>query len=144
MAREPHREIQEKWVKCGKIWVKINKAMKDIGFPEFGKTDDVVDLHNIVKLHTEQDSSWAEELAKVMDTTPCQVRQFIEHPIKSRVVLQQLSFGIVKYRAHAVEKGRFTWPRWNNIDSHTPIPVRICSSNGRSTRRVTLLSDILR
>jgi hypothetical protein len=68
MAREPHREIQEKWVKCGKSWVKINKEMKDIGFHNFGTPNDFTDLHDIVKLHTYQDSSWAEELAKVTDT----------------------------------------------------------------------------
>jgi hypothetical protein len=103
MAREPHRDIQEKWAKCEKSWVKINKAMKDIGLPEFGTPDDFVDLHDIVKTHTEQDSSWTEEIAKVTDTTPGQVRQFMEHLIKARAMLQQLSASIVKYRAHAVE-----------------------------------------
>jgi hypothetical protein len=103
MAREPHREIQEKWAKCEKNWIKINQVMKDIGLPEFGTPDDFVDLRDIVKSHTEQDSSWAEEIAKVTDTVPGQVRQFMEHPIKARAMLQQLSASLVKYRAHAVE-----------------------------------------
>jgi hypothetical protein len=77
--------------------------MKDIRLPEFGTPDDFVDLRDIVKSHTEQDSSWAEEIAKVTDTTPGQVRQFMEHPIKARAMLQQLSASLVKYRAHAVE-----------------------------------------
>jgi hypothetical protein len=32
-----------------------------------------------------------------------QVQEFMEHPIKARIVLQQLSVKIVKYRAQAVE-----------------------------------------
>ena len=43
--------------------------MKDIKLPEFGTPDDFVDLHDIVKNHAEQDSSWAEDIAKVTDTT---------------------------------------------------------------------------
>jgi hypothetical protein len=78
--------------------------VKDIGLPEFGTPDDFGDLRDIVKSHIEQDSSWAEELAKVTDTRePGQVRQFMEHPIKARAMLQQLSASLVKYRAHAVE-----------------------------------------
>jgi hypothetical protein len=103
MAQEPHREIQEKWARCEKNWIKINRVMKDIELPEFGTPDDFVDLRDIVKSHTEQDSSWAEEIAKVTDTTPGQVRQFMEHPIKARAMLQQLSASLVKYQAHAVE-----------------------------------------
>jgi hypothetical protein len=59
MAQEPHREIQEKWAECEKIWTKINRAMRDIDLPEFGTPDDFVDLRDIVKSHAEQDSSWA-------------------------------------------------------------------------------------
>jgi hypothetical protein len=44
MSREPHREIQEKWVKCEKHWTKINRVMKDIRLPEFGTPDDFVDF----------------------------------------------------------------------------------------------------
>jgi hypothetical protein len=51
MAREPHREIQEKWTKCEKRWIKINRVMKDIGLPKFGTPDDFVDLRDIVKMH---------------------------------------------------------------------------------------------
>jgi hypothetical protein len=103
MAWEPHREIQEKWAKYEKICVKINKAMKDIGLPEFSTPDDFVDLCDIFKTHTEQDSSWIEEISKLTDMTPVQMRHFMEHLIKARAVLQQLSASIVKYRAHAVE-----------------------------------------
>jgi hypothetical protein len=59
MSREPHREIQEKWAKCEKHWIKINRVMKDIGLPEFGTPDDFVDLRDIVKSHIKQDSTWA-------------------------------------------------------------------------------------
>jgi hypothetical protein len=103
MAQEPHREIQEKWVECEKSWTKINRAMRDIGLPEFGTPDDFVDLRDIVKSHAEQDSSWAVEIEKVADMVPGQVQQFMEHPIKARAMLQQLSARIVKYRARAVE-----------------------------------------
>jgi len=65
MAWEPHREIQEKWAKCDKNWIKINQVMKEIGLPEFGTRDEFVDLCDIVNSHTEKDSSWAKEIAKV-------------------------------------------------------------------------------
>jgi hypothetical protein len=103
MAQEPHREIQEKWVECENNWTKVNRAMRDIDLPEFDTPDDFVDLRDIVKLHTEQDSSWAAEITKVVNMVPGQVQQFTEHPIKAQTVLQQLSAKIVKYRAHAVE-----------------------------------------
>jgi hypothetical protein len=44
MTQEPHREIQEKWARCEKNWIKINQVMKDIGLPEFGTPDDFVDF----------------------------------------------------------------------------------------------------
>jgi hypothetical protein len=69
MSREPHRKIQEKWAKCEKRWGKINKEMKDIRLPNFGMPNDFTDLRDIVESHTKQDSSWAEILAKVTDTT---------------------------------------------------------------------------
>jgi hypothetical protein len=50
MSQEPHREIQEQWVKCQKHWRKINKAMKDIRLPQFGTPDDFVDLCEIVEV----------------------------------------------------------------------------------------------
>jgi hypothetical protein len=103
IAHEPHREIQEKWVECKKSWTKINRAKRDTDLPEFGTPKDFVDLHDIVKLHVEQDSSWVAEVAKVADMVPRQVHNFMEHPIKARTVLQQLSARIVKYRAWAVE-----------------------------------------
>jgi hypothetical protein len=77
--------------------------MKDIRLPEFDTPDEFVDLRDIVKSHTEKDSSWAEEIEKVTDMAPGQVRQFMENPIKARTMLQQLSASIVKYWAHVVE-----------------------------------------
>jgi hypothetical protein len=77
--------------------------MKEIDLPEFGMPDEFVNLHDIVKSHTEQDSLWAEEIAKVTDMVSGQVRQFMEHPIKAQAMLQQLSANIVKYHAHAIE-----------------------------------------
>jgi hypothetical protein len=67
MTREPHREIQEKWARCEKNWVKINWVMKYIGLPEFSSPDDFIDLRDIVKSHVEKESLWAEEIAKVVD-----------------------------------------------------------------------------
>jgi hypothetical protein len=77
--------------------------MRDIDLPKFGTPDDFVDLHDIVKSHTEQDSSWAEEITKLTDMAPGHVRHFMEHPIKARAMLQQLSARIVKYQVQAVE-----------------------------------------
>jgi hypothetical protein len=57
--------------------------MRDIDLPEFGSSDDFVDLHDIVKLHAEQDSSWAVEIKKVANMAPGQVQQFMVHPIKA-------------------------------------------------------------
>jgi hypothetical protein len=67
MAQEPQREIQEKWVDCERSWVNINREMKDIGLPEFGSPEDFVDLHDIVKQHAEQDSTWTAEIEKVVN-----------------------------------------------------------------------------
>jgi hypothetical protein len=103
MAQEPHQEIQEKWVDCERSWTKINQAMRDIDLLEFGTPDDFVDLHDMVKLHAKHDSSWATEIEKVANMASGQVQQFMEHPIKARIVLQQLSAKVVKYRARAVE-----------------------------------------
>jgi len=76
--------------------------MKSIDLPEFGSPKDFVDLHDIVKIHVEQDSTWTSEITQVESMAPRQVQQFMEHPIKDRVVLQQLSIKIVKYREWAV------------------------------------------
>jgi hypothetical protein len=73
LSQEPHQEIQENWAKCEKNWIKINWVMKDIRIPQFCTPDDFVDLRDIVKSHTKQDSSWAKEIAKVTDTTPGRV-----------------------------------------------------------------------
>ena len=99
MAQEPQREIQEKWTDCERSWVKINWEMKDIGLPKFGSPDYFVNLHDIVKQHAEQDSSWTVEIEKVANMVSGQVHQFMEHPIKAQTILQQLSVKIVKYRA---------------------------------------------
>jgi hypothetical protein len=103
MAWESHREIQEKRTKCEKTWIKINWVMKDIGLPEFRTPNDFFNLRNIVKTHVEQDSSSVEEIEKVIDMAPGQVLQFMEHPVKSRAMLQHLSARIVKYRAQEIE-----------------------------------------
>ena len=71
--------------------------MKDIGLPKFGMSDDFFDLCDIFKSHIEQESLWVEEIEKVTDTAQGQVRQFMEHLIKARAMLQQLSASIVKY-----------------------------------------------
>jgi hypothetical protein len=60
-------------------------------------------LHDIVKLHAEQDSSWSVEIEKVENMAPGQVQQFMEHPIKAWTMLQQLSVKVVKYRAQAMK-----------------------------------------
>jgi hypothetical protein len=77
--------------------------MRDIGLLEFVTLNDLVDLHDIVKLHVEQDSLWAIKIEKVVNLAPGQVQQFMEHPIKPQIVLQQLSAKVVKYRSWVVE-----------------------------------------
>ena len=62
--------------------------MKDISLPEFISPKDFFNLHDIVKLHAEQDSSWDEEIEKVENMMPGQVQQFMEHLIKAQIVLQ--------------------------------------------------------
>jgi hypothetical protein len=93
MAQEPQWEIQEKWVDCERSWTKINQGMRDIGLPEFGSPEDFVDLHDIVKQHAEQDSSWTAEIEKVENMVPGQVQQFMEHPIKARTILHVRKIG---------------------------------------------------
>jgi hypothetical protein len=87
-AQEPQWEIQEKWANCERTWTKINRAMRDIGLPEFDALEDFVNLHDIVKLHAEQDSSWIVEIAKVVNMTIGQVQLFMQHPIKAQTMLQ--------------------------------------------------------
>jgi hypothetical protein len=77
--------------------------MKDIGLPEFRSPEDIVDLHDIVKRHAEQDSTWTVEITQVERMTPTQIQQFMEHSIKARVVLQRLSAKIIKDKEQAVE-----------------------------------------
>jgi hypothetical protein len=87
MAQEPHQEIQEKWAECEKSWTSINRAMRDIGLPKFGTHDDFVYLHDIVKLHVEQDSLWVTKIEKLANMAPGQVQQFMEHLIKAQTML---------------------------------------------------------
>jgi alpha-amylase/alpha-mannosidase (GH57 family) len=103
MVQEPHQEIQEKWDECKKSWTKINQAMRDIGLLEFSKPDDFVELHDMVKLHVKQESSWAAEREKVVKMARGQVKKFMEHPMSTWTMLQQLSAKVVKYQARVVE-----------------------------------------
>ena len=48
--------------------------MRDIDLPEFSTPDELVDLRDIVKLHVEQDSSWAAKITKVENMVPGQVK----------------------------------------------------------------------
>jgi hypothetical protein len=90
--------------------------MKDVGLFEFGTPDEFIELS---KLHFEQDSLWIEECSKITDVRPGQVKNFTEHPIRDRAMLQQLKSSLVKYWAHAVdirglyaapmEQHRFPW-----------------------------------
>jgi hypothetical protein len=77
--------------------------MKGINLPEFSSPEDFVDLHDIVKLHAEQDSTWTKEIAKVASMAPGQVQQLMEHPIKARAILKRLNVKIIRYREWAVE-----------------------------------------
>jgi hypothetical protein len=47
--------------------------MRDINLPKFGSAKDFVDLHDIVKQHVEQYSSWTVEIEKVEKMAPVQV-----------------------------------------------------------------------
>jgi hypothetical protein len=78
-------------------------VMKDIKLPDFGMPDEFTDLCDIFESHTKKYSSWAKILAKVTDTEPRQVQQFIEHTIRAPAVIQKLSASLIKYWAHAVE-----------------------------------------
>jgi hypothetical protein len=60
-------------------------------------------LCDIVKSNAEQDLSWVAEVLKVEDMALRQVQWVMEHLIKARTMLQQLSARIIKYRARAVE-----------------------------------------
>jgi hypothetical protein len=90
MSRDPHQEIQEQWTRCKKHWDKINKIMKFFELPEFGTPDNFIDLSDMVKLHVEQDVLWTKEFSKIVDAKLGQVRQFPEHLIRARTMLQLL------------------------------------------------------
>jgi hypothetical protein len=76
---------------------KINKAMKDIELPKFDTPDNFVNLCNIVESNTKQYLLWVEGLVKVANTMPGKVQIFMEHPIRSQTMLQQLNTSLVKY-----------------------------------------------
>jgi hypothetical protein len=138
MSRDPHREIQEQYAKCQKHWDKINKVMKDIKLPEFGNPSEFIDIRNVINMYAEQDSLWDKECVKVTDARLGQVRQFIEHLIRARTMLQQLNSTLIKYRAHAadirgiyaapMEQHRFPWAhtceelfiRWSDYERIHP------------------------
>ena len=77
--------------------------MKGIGLPELGSLKNFFDLHDIVKRHAEQDSTWTAEITQVESMVPGQIQKFMEHPIKARAVLYWLSIKIVKYKEQEVE-----------------------------------------
>ena len=93
--------------------------MKDVGLPEFETPDEFTNQSDVFKMHSIQDSLWAEECTKVIDVMPGQVKQFVGHPIRARAMLQQLNSSLVKYQMHAVdirgvyvapmEQHRFPW-----------------------------------
>jgi hypothetical protein len=60
--------------------------MKDINLPEFVSLEEFLDLHDIVKQHAEQDSTWIIEIEKVASMVPGQVQQFMEHLIKAQEI----------------------------------------------------------
>jgi hypothetical protein len=71
--------------------------MKDVGLPEFGTPDEFTNLSDVFKMHSIQDSLWAEEWEKIADAKPRQVQQFMEHPIRAQTMLQLLNTSLVKY-----------------------------------------------
>jgi hypothetical protein len=98
MVQDPQYKIQERWRKCEKIWEKINREMENIGLPKFGTPENFTDLHDIVKRHAEQDSTWEPNISQISSMTPDQLKKFMEHPMKSLVVLQRLSVKLIRYR----------------------------------------------
>jgi hypothetical protein len=103
MSWEPHIKIQEKCSKCEKSWIKINRVMKYIKILDFGSPDEFLYLRYIVNSHAKKYSSWDEEIEKVTTVVLGKVKHFMEHPIKARAMLQQLSTSVVKYRVQVVE-----------------------------------------
>jgi hypothetical protein len=118
--------------------------MKGINLPEFGSPEEFVDLHDIVKQHAEQDSTWTTEIEKVASMAPGQVQKFMEHLIKAQAVLQQLSVKIIKYREQDSRSER------NSFSPDGPTQVPVCQhmrgtlqSNGRNMRRVIHFSKTI-
>jgi hypothetical protein len=61
--------------------------MKAISLPKFVSFEDIVHLHDIVKLNAKKDSAWELEITKVASMEPGQIQQFIDHPIKACAIL---------------------------------------------------------
>jgi hypothetical protein len=151
MSRDPHREIQEQYAKWQKHCEKINKVMKDIKLPEFDNPNEFIYIRNMLKMYAEQESLWVEECMKVADVRMGQVRQFTEHSIRAKTMLQQLNSRLIKYRAHAtdirginaalMEQHRFSWAhtceeifiRWFNYERIHPF---------QETTRVEYLKNV--
>jgi hypothetical protein len=70
----PSKKLAWDHYKCKKSWEKINREMKDIGLLEFGSLEDFVDLHEIVKQHAKQDSTWTTKITMVASMAPGQVQ----------------------------------------------------------------------
>jgi hypothetical protein len=95
--------MQERWGKCEKSWEKINWEMRNTDLPKFGKQEDFIDLHDIVKEHEEQDLAWEAEISQISNMILGQVKKFMEPPIKAIVVLQHLSVKLIKYKEWEIE-----------------------------------------
>jgi len=57
--------------------------MKDIRLPKFRNHDNFVNLSDVVESHAKQDLLWTEELTKMTNVRPGQVKQFSKHPIRA-------------------------------------------------------------
>jgi hypothetical protein len=44
---------ERKMGRMNENWEKINKEMRDVHLPEFGQPEDFIDLHGILRKHTE-------------------------------------------------------------------------------------------
>jgi len=115
MVQKPQWKIQERWRECEKIWEKINQEMENTDLPESDPLENFVNFHDIVKRHVEKDSAREVEISQISSMTLGQVKEFVEHPIKTLAVLQCLSVKLIRYRERAMEiKEVFSTP----MDQH--------------------------
>jgi hypothetical protein len=115
MVQEPWWKIQERWGECNKSWENINREMEKIELPKFSPPENFTDLHDIVKRHVGKDSTWEANISHISSMTPGKLKNYVEHPIKSLIVLQCLSVNIIMYRERAVEiKEVFSTPMNKN------------------------------